>query len=401
MPKTTPRAARSKSKPVKPYPGFPLFPHANGLWAKKIRGKLHYFGPWKDAQAALDLYLEQRDDLHAGRRPRQFGDGFTVRDLANHFLTSKQRQVDADEIKLKTFSDYHGVAARIIEVFGPDRLVSDLRPDDFGELRAVIARNRGPVATAGQIVQSKMLFTHAFANELIDRPVAYGSQFSRPPQKALRAARNRPEKSRMFEPTEIKALISGASVPMQAMIYLGLNAGFGNTDVAELPISAIDFEAGVIDFPRPKTAISRRCPLWPETIEALRAAIEARPAPISPADQGLVFVTKPGHRWVRVRRKASPGKGQAVATLIDAVGQEFSKLRRAQADDRLGRGFYSLRHTFRTVVDELPDRPAVDRIMGHESTADMRVAYVERIDDGRLRAVTVHVRRWFLATAGK
>ena len=73
----------SGDKPQEPYPGFPLFPHAAGVWAKKIRGRLHYFGPWSDAEGALQKYLDQRDDLEAGRTPGVGGEGLTVRELLN------------------------------------------------------------------------------------------------------------------------------------------------------------------------------------------------------------------------------------------------------------------------------------------------------------------------------
>ena len=63
---TTPPAP---SKPAKPYPDFPLFPHAACVWAKKIRGKLHYFGFWSDSDRTLKRYLAEKGALHAGRRP--------------------------------------------------------------------------------------------------------------------------------------------------------------------------------------------------------------------------------------------------------------------------------------------------------------------------------------------
>src|SRR5438309_6928730 len=98
---TTPTAAGkpdtrlTPAKPAKPYPDFPLFPHATKRWAKKIRGKMHYFGPWADPDGALKKYLENKDDLHAGRKPRPDAGAATVKDVANAFLNAKDALVDA------------------------------------------------------------------------------------------------------------------------------------------------------------------------------------------------------------------------------------------------------------------------------------------------------------------
>src|SRR5437764_10936357 len=118
MPEGHSTPAPSPGKPSKPYPAFPLTAHPAGCWCKKIRGKLHYFGPWADPDGALKKYLDQKDDLHAGRTPRVRGDGLTVRDLLNRFLTSKRHLVDTREITERTFADYFQTCKRIGEAFG-------------------------------------------------------------------------------------------------------------------------------------------------------------------------------------------------------------------------------------------------------------------------------------------
>src|SRR5258706_1888786 len=94
------------SKPSKPYPEFPLTAHPAGYWCKKIRGKIHYFGPWNDPDGALAKYLDQKDALHAGKKPRPASEGVTVKDIANAFLNAKKQLLDAGELSGLTFMKY-------------------------------------------------------------------------------------------------------------------------------------------------------------------------------------------------------------------------------------------------------------------------------------------------------
>src|SRR5262245_2557467 len=83
--------APTRRKPDKPYPDYPLFPHGSGQWARKIQGKLHYFGVWKDPEAALKKHNAQWPYLSNGESPpADLGAGCTVRELANRFLSFKE-----------------------------------------------------------------------------------------------------------------------------------------------------------------------------------------------------------------------------------------------------------------------------------------------------------------------
>ena len=99
------------AKPSKPHPNYPLYAHASGQWAKRVCNKVHYFGPWADPEAALAKWLKEKDDLLAGREPSD-GEGLTILELTNHFLTSKKRLVESGELTPRTLHDYERNCAR-------------------------------------------------------------------------------------------------------------------------------------------------------------------------------------------------------------------------------------------------------------------------------------------------
>ena len=379
MPKSI-RARVAKKEWAKPYDGFPLSYHPpSGRLYKVIRQRRHYFGYAADWQSALEKYQRERDDLHSGRTPRAVTNGLTVRDLVNHFLTAKRHQLDTAEITARTFADYHSTCGRIVGVFGKQRLVDDLAADDFQKLRESIAKTNGPVSLGNEVQRVRVVFKYAYDASLIDKPIRYGPTFKRPSSKVLWKARQE-KGQRMFEAADIRRMVENAGIQLRAMILLGINCGFGNHDVGTLPKIALDLDGGWVDFPRPKTAVDRRCPLWPETVAALREAIAQRPTPKDEANNGMVFLTKYGHQW-STDSKSNP------------ISAECRKLLKSLDLYRPGLGFYALRHTFETVGGGAKDQVATSAIMGHADRS-VGAVYRERIEDDRLRAVVNHVRQW-------
>src|SRR5262249_29677142 len=202
-PHSTPSPIAGKPvKPEKPYPEFPLTAHPAGYWCKKIRGKIHYFGPWNDPDGALTKYLEQKDALHAGRTPRADPEALTVKDLANAYLNAKREALEAGELSPRTWADYRSIMAMMVRGMGKARLVADLVPQDFAQLKNKLAKRNGPhrICTVIQVI--RCAFKHAFDADLIDRPLRFGPSFKRTSKKVLRLHKAK-QGPRLFAAEEI------------------------------------------------------------------------------------------------------------------------------------------------------------------------------------------------------
>lgn len=380
-----PRKAKP-DKPAKPTADFPLFPHATKRWAKKLRGKMFYYGSWAGGpDAALAEYLRVKDYDLAGRArpPKDASDTGTVKYVVDSFLTGKERKKDSGEIVERTYREFVAAGFIVADAFGRGRQVSDLTPDDFGKLRAELAKRLGPVPLTNHIVRIRSIFKHAFANGLIDRPARFGDQFSKPSAKTLK--RHRASKGRLdFSPEEIRGILAKSDVHLTAMILLGINAGFGNNDCGMLPRSAVDLAGSWVEFARPKTGEYRRAKLWPETVKALEASLAERPTPKAPEDADRFFINKAGHSCEGVEGR-------------NHIARVFLITAKAAGHYHPGKTFYSLRRTCRTIAGQTLDEMAVDLVMGHGDEEDMGRRYTQLIGDDRLERVAEHVRGWLFA----
>ena len=95
----------NSTKPGKPYEGYPLFAHSSGQWARKINGKLRYFGVWADPERALERHNLEYPHWKAGRTPPPVDalDGCTLRKLCNEFLSAKEDKLDVGDLSPRTF----------------------------------------------------------------------------------------------------------------------------------------------------------------------------------------------------------------------------------------------------------------------------------------------------------
>ena len=279
----------------------------------------------------------------------------------------------------------------LLSVWGKHQIVDELGPAKFSEVRdAMSAKWKSPGRIAKFITMTRTVFNIAYEDQWIERIPNYGSDFKRPLAKRFKQYKQEGG-DKLFTCDEVLLLLNGAAIKgkggvktvvkpttqMKCMIYLGINCGFGNTDVARMPLTACDLKAHMVRFPRPKTGEPRECPLWPETVRAIEDVIAER----SETELPNLFLTKYGNPWVM-------GK-------TDAIQKPFGQLLKALGiAGRRNIGFYCCRHVFATIGMEVGDRDAVKGLLGH-TDPEMVARYNHgQVPLKRRQAVVNHVRLW-------
>lgn len=342
---------------------YPLYPHSMGYWAKNIRGKTYYFGKWDEPDAALAKYIAERDYLKAGITPPSL-DGISILEVMDKFLLARQADVNSGELSKRTWIDYRRTCRLVTAKFGSMH-IDKMMPADFLPIREHLGDGVGVETHARRIREARVALN--FLHEMTGKYPNWGKSFREPSLKTKRKARTK----KLYDAEQIKAFLAATDNPQfKAMILLGINCAFGNTDCASLRWSELDLATGWHRSPRSKTGIERRAKLWPETIAALSA--------IKRNKNDLVFVTKFGNAWIR--------ESDTSDARVDSIACEARKI---------GLEFYTLRRTFRTVADSLGDERACMAIMGHSpSSRDMGAVYIQEISDERLERVAEWVRKW-------
>ena len=359
----------AKSKRKRRSDKFPLSLHPTRQYCKKIRDKLYYFG--SDKKLALDRYLEQAACLHAGKlpKPKSAAAGLSIKTFCNLYLDHQESRAVVGEIKLRHVHDQISLLKSFVGFVGQQRSVEDISTVDLQNYRKkLIKAGKSPNTINNRMAAVKAMYSWALDNEIIESsPRLKAVKKIKPPR------RDRPT----FTVAQVRALLENAHSQMKAMIWLGLNCGFGCTDCAELRWKNVDLEGGRVSLPRGKTGIDRNLPLWPETVHALREV---------PRSGELVFYTRRGNPWVRAEENVGKD-GEEKYKRVDTVGKEFSKtIKRAGIQVPKGVGFYTLRRTAATIAAHSGDPFAVQKLLGH---ADVKMAstYVQNISEQTDRVI--------------
>ena len=352
---------RSKTKRKTRSDKFPLTLHSTGQYCKKIKGKMHYFG--KDKKQALERYLEQAAFLHNGKAKmyKNSNGNMTLKSLCNIYLQHQQTKAASAEITIRHYADQISCLKKFMSFIGQHCKINEISTIDLQNYKRKLRRVYNSAHRMNlHISIMKTMFHWARKNDILDYV---------PNIDAVSSVKIIQKQRHVFTSEEIHRLFDFADVQMKAMIWLGLNCGFGCTDCAELKWSDLDLANGRVKLARKKTGVSRDLPLWPETSQALEKI---------PKSGKLVFHTSKDKPLIRTTCHINED-GSSKYSNSNLVTSRFSKLlKRTGIRAPKGTGFYTLRRTAATIAARSGDPFAVQRLLGH-ANLKMATIYVQDV----------------------
>jgi integrase len=285
------------------------------------------------------------------------------------YLSYQYSKLQANDLTVNHYNEQVGSLNRFMTFLGRNIEIKDISTIDLQNYKRRIQQSHLSVSRLNlHISIMKALFHWARKNDVL---------VNIPNIDAISRGKVTHQERFTFSSEQINKLLSAADMKMRAMIWLGLNCGFGCTDCAELKWDNLDLEINRVIYPRGKTGISRNLTLWPETVQALKGP---------PKKGELVFYTAKGNPWVWATQTVDRF-GNERFTKEDALSRKFSKLlKKAGIKTERGVGFYTLRRTAATLAARSGDPFAVQRLLGH---ADLKMAttYVQDVSEQTDRVV--------------
>ena len=348
---------------------FPLTLHPTRQYCKKISGKIYYFG--SDKKQALERYLGLATYLHGGRNliQKASNGNMTLKELCDLYLQYQYSKVRANDLTARHHNDQINSLNKLMAFVGPGRKIKSVSTLDLQNYKRRLQKHYGSVCRLNlHISIMKALFHWARKNDILENI---------PNIDAISRGKIIHQERFTFNSEQIAKLLSVADVKIRAMIWLGLNCGFGCTDCAELKWADLDLINARVKLPQRKTGISRDLPLWPETVESLEKI---------PKTGKFVFYTSRGNPYMQMLVKPD-GNGNGKYTTLNLITTKFSRLiNKSGLDVPKGTGFYALRRTAATIAARSGDPFAVQRLLGH---ADLQMAtrYVQDVSEQTDRVV--------------
>lgn len=218
---------------------------------------------WSDPDDSLRKYLDEVDEIQAGRDPRKTAvvglssSELSVYDLCNLFLERQEARAKAGEVSNRHFSDCLKTCRMVMKHFGKFMRAAGLRTDDFKGLRQGFPATWGPITTANEIQRIRTLFKWAAESELIENVPNFGPDFKKPSRAATRRDQQQHQAVKGgkldFTAAEIQTLLNASTGWVKASILLGINGGMENADCGRLSTTFLNLSSGWYDLAPHKT----------------------------------------------------------------------------------------------------------------------------------------------------